>query len=321
MSKTLEEITLTFRRERARFGNGDGGGVSILDCDQAAEPDSMDPPQRVAVKVPCEPNDFAMGLSYRFYGRWTEHPKYGPQFQAKTFVRVQPHGRTGTIRYLMQAPWVGQVIATALWDKFQGRAVDVLRAQPDVAVAATDGKLNAARAEEASKYLAEQAAVENVTIDLVDLFAGRGFPRDLATRAIREWGNKAAELIRRNPYLLMSFRGCGFSLTDQLYLDMGGDPARLKRQALCAWFAIARDTEGHTWHPPAIVERGLRERLAGAAIRPVDAARLAIRAKLLAVRRDEDGVWLADAGKARDEAVVAERVQTWMGKAIERKDQ
>ncbi len=315
MPAKFEEITLTYHWEKARFGNGDSDSVAILECDLVPQPDSdafanLEPLQRVTVKVPCGPADFTVGLDYRLYGRWTEHPKYGRQFVAKTFVRVQPHGRVGTIRYLMLAPWIGQVTATTLWDKFGGQAIQVLRATPAIAVAATG--MNAARADEACRYLVEQEALEDVTVDLVDLFAGRGFPKDLAIRTIKEWGNKAAELIRRNPYLLMGFRGCGFLLTDQLYLDLGGDPARLKRQALCAWHAIASDTDGHTWHPPRIVEKGLRERLAGTAVRPVDAVRLAKRARMLDVKRDDKGVWLADASKAQHEATIAERVRTWL---------
>lgn len=266
----------------------------------------------VIVKTECRPGDLVQGLSYRFYGTWHDHAKYGRQFIAKTFVRVQPHGRAGTIRYLMQAPCVGQVTATTLWDKFQGDAVRILREEPDVAAAAVD-RFSRGSAAEASVWLRGQARTEGVEIDLMDLLGGRGFPRNTGKRAVEEWGNRAAEFIRRNPYILGRFRGGSFIRCDQLYHDLGYDPARLKRQALCASYILRRDREGHTWHRPALLEAGLRDMVAGTNVRPFDAARLAKRAGIIATRKDDNGnVWVADSAKARNEGDIAERVADWM---------
>ena len=311
----LQELTLTYRYERIRFANGsEDTGTAILECLKPADDsltDLLD--NTVIVKCECGPNDFCQGLEYRFYGRWVTHHKHGRQFQAKTFVRTQPHSQQGIIRYLQQAPWVGMAVAKKLWEKFGSDAVRIMREQPDVAVAAVGGSFTADRAAEASQYLVHEQAIESTTIDMIDLLAGRGFPKSIGKRAVAEWGNRAAELIRQNPYLLMRFRGCGFMRCDQLFLDLGGQPDRLKRQALCAWYSIARDTEGHTWYQPAVVERGLRERIAGTNVAAVPAVKLAKRGRLLTVRRDDQGeLWLADAKKAANEATVAERVRDWL---------
>jgi len=319
MGKKLEEISLTFNRERIRF---DGSNVAILECRAEVDPEAKtevqddlfgawNPRNEVIVKAECEPRELTQGLSYRFYGTWSTHPKHGRQFQAKTFVHVQPHGRAGTIRYLMQAPCVGQVTAVTLWDKFQGDAVRILREQPEVAAAAVD-RFGQGAAAEASVWLRGQATMEGVTIDLIDLLGGRGFPKNTAKKAVEEWGNRAAEFIGRNPYILGQFRGCGFLRCDQLYHDLGGDPGRLKRQALCASYVLARDRAGHTWHRPQLVERGLRGMISGATVRPLDACRLAKRAKMISVRRDAAGLtWITDRRKANNEADAAERVLEW----------
>ncbi len=315
MPRNLEEITLTFRHERARFDNGNGPGTAILDChsDLPAFPPNPKQPftHDVIVKVNCKPADLSPGLDYRFYGHWTNHPKYGRQFLAKTFVSTQPHSRAGIIRYLMRAPWVGRKTATILHEKFQDNAVRVLREQPDVASAAAGSGFTPARAEEAAAELERWKALEATTIDLMELFAGRPFPKTLSVDVVKEWGNRAAELIRRNPFLLRHWSRVGFGLCDQLYLDLGHDPARLKRQTLCAVDAIDRNSDGHTWFPPEVIEQSLREKVAGANVRPVDAVRLAVRAKLLATHRD-DGLWLADAKKAENEAAVARRARQWL---------
>jgi exodeoxyribonuclease V alpha subunit len=276
----------------------------------------------VIVKCNCPPDELVQGLSYRFYGSWSNHERHGKQFVAKTYVRVQPHGRAGVIRYLTTTcagNGVGQQTAIKLWDKFGGDAVRILRESPEVAVAAvgmphfTEDKASAS-----SRILQEEQALEAVHIDLIDLLGGRGFPRDTAKKAVGEWGNKAAELIRRNPYLLMRFRGCGYLRTDQLYLDQGGRPAALKRQALAAWYAIARDTEGNTWHRPEYVEAGIRGRVGGAEVVPVPAMILAKRGGLLSVIRNGDGVpWLAERRKADNERTVAEHVRAMLDAPVQ----
>lgn len=302
MTAKLEEVEFTYQQEKVRFDED----AAILDC-------HLDGTGRVAVKTGCRINDFNRGLSYRFYGVWVEHPRYGRQFHAKTFVRVQPHDRTGTIRYLMLIPNIGRTIAQALWDKLGGDAVKILREQPDVASAAVGRVLSLKRATEASAFLQQQKQIEDATIDLMDLLAGYGFPKTTPKDAIEEWGNRAAELLKRNPFLLGRFPGCGFLLCDRLYLDLGGDPARRKRQALCAWDVLHRDTSGSTWYRPAIVERGLKEKIGGARVEPVKALTLAKRAGIIATNRDDEGrLWLAEEKRAENEAAVASRVRYWL---------
>lgn len=330
MPARLTELTLIYRRERIRWDetailecehvNGErvlpsGDTVHVCEAELAADP--FLPPAGVVVKAPCEPDELTPGLSYRFYGTWQTHERHGRQFVARTFVRVQPHGQAGVLRYLTTTcagHGVGHATARALWDKFQGDAVRILREEPDVAAAAvgmphfTDEKAAAA-----SAVLREESAIEAVSIDLIDLLGGRGFPRDTGKKTVQEWGNRAAVLIRRNPYLLMRFRGCGFARTDQLYLDQGGRPDALKRQALCAWYALARESEGHTWFRPEQVEAGLRARVAGATVQPVSAVVLARRAKILSTRRDAEGrLWVAEHRKSDNERTVAEAVRAML---------
>jgi exodeoxyribonuclease V alpha subunit len=345
MSK-LHEITAIFRRERIRWdttaiiecdpmdngssgsdgnGNGNGNGNSKTAAGQSATGNlatrnrsgrglHIDLAPALSVKVDeCQPDDFHAGLSYRFYGRWESYTnkrtnQTQKQFRAKTFVRAAPHGREGVTRYLQLAPGVGLATAQKLWERFQSDAVRILREHPDVASAAVGGQFGNAKASRAAEWLEGEKAAENVTIDLTELFAGRGFPRNLPKLVLAEWGNKAAELIRRNPYLLRFFPRCGFARCDGLYMDLGGDPVKLKRQSLVAWYMIDRDNEGHTWFTPDQAERLIREKIGGAGRRldPVKALRLAKRAKLLAVHRDRDGrPWIADAKKADNETVVA----------------
>ena len=324
MPKQLTEITAVFRREKIRWES-----TAIIECDEpgsdASKPtlgalDLIDFTPGITIKVTCDPDDFMPSLSYRFYGHWSEYTnrrtgKTERQFVAKTFVRCQPHGMAGIIKYLTQAPGIGHAIARQLWDKFQGDAVRILRESPEVAAAACQS-LREEPARAASLFLVDEQAMEDCTIDLIDLLGGRGFPKSTAKATVQEWGNRAAELIKRNPYLLMRFRGCGFLRCDQLYLDQGGDPARIKRQAYCAWYALARDTNGHTWHTQQVVEAGLRGMVSGSAVRGQDAAKLAVRGKLLSVCRRDGKLWLAEGKKARNEKRLAELVAAMLQEPV-----
>jgi hypothetical protein len=317
MPRKLLEVTAVYASQQFRFKNATGdvivGEASIQNGDGR--------PQRIAVKGPVDNDDEpASGVTYRWYGYWSDYTNRRTgeterQFCFSTYVRATPHGRTGVVRYLERAPHVGRVIAGRLWDVFGEKCVEVLRTDPGQAAAKID-RLSLAGAEEAGKWLIEQQALENCTIELIDLLDGRGLPKSVAKQAVKQYGNLAAAIVRSNPYLLMRFRGCGFKRADALYLDLGKPPAKLKRQSLCAWHSIASNTSGDTWHYVGVVEQGLKGSIAGADVRLEDALRLAVRSGMLATTWTDgrDGVpawdgsicWLAEQKKARNELRIAE---------------
>ena len=330
MSVRPQELTLIFCRERPGCRWDD---TAILECEEPAAAEDLkvlaektihgdlngllDGRKSVIVKASdCPPEDLTEGLSYRFYGRWSDHERHGRQFVAQSYVRVQPHGRTGVIRYLKitcAGHGVGQATAHKLWERFGGDAVRVLRESPDVAAAGVDLRhFTSEVAAEASAALKAESGREAVNIALTDLLGGRGFPRDTPKRCVAEAGNRAAEFVRRSPYWLMRFKGCSFSRTDQLYIDLGGDPTAIKRQAYCARDLIVRNGKGHTWHEDRVIDSGLRGRISGTTADLFQAVRLGKRAGLLALRpheRDENRVWIAERGAAENEATIAEHVR------------
>jgi exodeoxyribonuclease V alpha subunit len=127
----------------------------------------------------------------------------------------------------------------------------------------------------------------------------------------------AAKIIRRNPYILMRFRGCGFRRCDAMYIHLGHSPDRLKRQALCARYSIASRTDGDTWFPVDVAIAGLKSSIGGAELQPGKALKLAKRAGIIATQRtDRDGnlvdsggrLWIAESKKRDHEKYIAERL-------------
>lgn len=310
MPKKLEELRLIWLNTKFRFANT-GGDVLIGDCATSLD-DYLGP----TVKVTEEDEHPVANGTYRFYGSWTE-TKYGRQFVAKTFIECTPIGKAGVIAYLKRAPHIGHAIAHDLWSKFADKAVQILREQPDVAAAASK-HLKQEKAEEASQYLEERRALEQCTIEVIDLLEGHGFPKGLPKALVRGYGNRAAQEIRDSPYIVMGYRGCGFKRADALYLALGGDPASMLRQRLCAWYAVASNRNGDTWHYSEVAKRGLLSAIGGAEVEESEAVRLACFHGDLAANWtngiagapdwDGDCMWLATGPNANNERRLAEYV-------------
>jgi exodeoxyribonuclease V alpha subunit len=261
------------------------------------------------VKGYAEEGELRPGIPYRFYGNWKTHKTWGKQFEFKTFTPSAPHGRRGVIRYLMQLPGIGEVVATQMWDCWETEAIDKLRDEPELA-ADRIRFLTPVKAGLASETLKKSKMLENVTIELMDLLDGRGFPKKTIREAINRWGNRAPELISRNPYLTVVFRGVGFGIADKLYLDLGKDPARLKRQTMCLEYAILNDGGGHTWFSDNWCLKSLQEKIASADVLIGKAVKLGVRTKRLAFRRDAKGrPWIALREHADNESAIADKIK------------
>lgn len=320
---STEEITAAFCRERFRWG--DTAIVEAFLCNGstsvAADDFDDDADPYVTIKVNCEPEELDRDVEYRWLGRWHNHPKYGRQFHASTFIQAVPHGRDGVIAYLVAAGHglgFGKVRARVCWELFGPDAVSVFRSDPHEIGRRLAGAKRPVSEETLvvmAEKLNENAGLEACTLDLMDLLPGRGFPKTTVRESIRKYGNRAARIIRRDPYRLMEFRGCGFKRCDAMYLELGHNPARLKRQALSAWYAMASNSEGHTWFPAEYAVRALHATISGTALRDEAAFRLAVRGKALAELRTSGAQgpvsefggqrWFAERKKADNEADVA----------------
>lgn len=325
MPAKLQEITATYLTERFRFANSDGDVVI------ASAWANSDINAEIAIKGQADVDELIRDQTYRFYGRWTTYKnkrtgQEEKQFAFDSFVIQQPHSREGVVQYLRAAGeghGFGIGRAQKCWELFGSDAVKMLREQPATVAERLSSsgphhKLSAEQAEKIAAVLSEQAALEGCTLDLMDLLTGRGFPKGTARLATRAWGNHAAQIIRRNPYRLMEFRGCGFKKTDSLYLDLGLPPGRLKRQALCAWYTLARDSEGHTFYPISVAQQGIKGSIAAADLQIERAIELANRSGYTAelqtsrasgpITPDGQYRWLAEGKKATNEAELAQAV-------------
>ncbi len=257
----------------------------------------------------------SVGVRYRFLGQFQEG-KRGREFRWDTFVRDIPHDPEGVVKYLAElCPGIGPVKAAVLVDALGTDAAAIIRENP--ALAAEHAGLTMEQAEAAAAALEKSAATEATRIDLFALLKGRGFSQKLIQAAIDKWGVRAAETIQRNPYapMLSQLPSAGFKRCDKLYLDLGRDPNRLKRQALCLLYALRSDSSGNTWLSADVCARAVVDAVGRDAARPVEAAILLKRCRKISVRRDDatpPAVWIAEADKARDEWLISENLRRLM---------
>lgn len=275
------------------------------------------------VKGTAKIGDLMPGATYRFYGKWRDgNGKYGPAFHFDVATESEPRGRTAIVAYLVRhlAPFstgVGPVRAGKLYDTFGEQAVEVLADQPKRAAEIlfdgrpTENQWNGL--ERAAAALAADAKLRNAKIQLHGMFEGSGFPGATIQQCLDRWGPKAPFFVKRDPFLLLTagIRGAGFQRCDALYLRLGGHPAKLKRQALCGWYALKTDGQGHTWHAVGTVIQAVKRGIAGTEAKPAKAIKLAVRAGWMTERTDsKDQKWLAEANSANGESDIARIVRS-----------
>lgn len=318
MAALFQEITARYLHERIRFPGRTGEADTVLaSCRfvDGEKPATLNGgPFVVKVK---EEEELHENQEYRFLGKWIRytHPRFNTtedQFAADSFTESVPAGREGIIAYLIRAGeghGIGPGRAAKIYDLYLGDAIRTVREEPSTVAAAVRG-LSLVDAKAASTWLKARQATELTSLDLVELLNGRGFLKSTPKKAIDLWGARAAKVVRRDPYKLMAIRGAGFKRCDAMYLSLGLPPDRMKRQALCAWYATEQQTKlgGHTWIAAAVVDHGLRSQIGGCQPDLIRALKLAKRAGILSIKVDGGKSWIATASRARNEQYIAERI-------------
>lgn len=328
MASKLQEIEGIFRGERYRFGDCLIGEIELANgCEQSFGTKFL------TIKGDADDGELHRNGRYRFYGRKTSYRnkrsgRDEQQFHFVTFVTATSHDRDGIVEYLTRAGQglgMGRGTAEKLWKAFGSDAVKEIRQDPTI-LAKFANRISQDQCRAIGEILQAQKATEDATIELTGLLSGRGLPKTTARKAIKKWGNRAAEVIRRDPYALMAFRGCGFRLCDALWIELGLSPHRLRRQALAAWYAVASDNSGDTWFPVERVAQAVQASIGGTHCDPVRAIKLATRlakwspnhyGALAAIRTDGPSgplvegagkLWLAEGKHANAERELARRV-------------
>ena len=299
----LVAVYLGLKHPSCCWDNDDGTQTIVAKVEQVNVEKCVD----LFIKGTIYPGQLKRDLTYRFYG-FTKEYRGEDQFVFESFVIETPAGEDAVVAYLTQCNGIGPAMARSIFKLYGDNSVAKLREHPD-AVADEVSRLTVEKAREASAFLKKSETTERSKMDILGLLKGRGFPKKTIEKLLDDYGAEASQVVARNPYLLMRYKGCGFGKTDEMYLQMGLNRSRMKRQALCAWHAVAKQTGGDTWWRFDHVAREIRQNISSASVDVERAMRLAVRGKTLAECFRDGHRWVAEYKKARDEERIAELVE------------
>lgn len=274
------------------------------------------------VKGLAPDTEFIIGSSYSFEGAWREGREWQgrkqKEFQFAKFVRSEPHSRIGLVYYLEKfCPGIGPTIASRIFDEFQQSAVKVLRSSPAEVAEKVQG-LTLEVAQAASEELKKNVKFEETRIELTQLFMGKQFSRQLPAMVLKKWGVHAAARIKRDPFCLLvaGFPSCGFNRCDRMYVEQGKKLHKLKRLMLFIWHQVRESMDGHTWHQAKEIISKLRrdasvsdegpEAMTSAEKRILRALELGVRSGWLAIKKTQDGIFVAEGQSAENEETIAD---------------
>lgn len=271
------EICGRIHREVFRFADG-AGSIHALNTGYN-------------VVGPNLPGSLVPGVSYRFIGQWKEHKKYGQQFRYESFSIDPRLDRRSVICYLqtmLKGKFFGSVTAGKIFDEYGEQSLEVLRELPEKV--AEDLRLSLQRVREWSEVLVKNMDIEKLRAEVLGLLAGYGFRKDVADHAIKLWGAKAPEYLRRDPFKLIVHRipSCGFDRVDRMYIEHGGNPNKLKRHLFAVLHHCYRERSISTWITMEDFRHAIDKRLA-TDIKVGRVIKLGVRSGRLSVRQTVEG--------------------------------
>jgi exodeoxyribonuclease V alpha subunit len=197
------------------------------------------------------------GLSVRVSGDFVDDPRHGRQFRADTLVPLEPDTLVGLERYLGSGvvPGVGPGFAKRIVQAFGLETLNVLDREPE-RLAEVPG-LGERRREGIVKGWAAQRALSNVML----LLQTHGASASLAVRIVKQYGERAGEIVQRSPYrLALDVHGVGFKTADRIARSLGlaGDhPERAQAGVMHELSTLVES--GHVSVPRSLlVERAAR---------------------------------------------------------------
>ncbi|GAA0363981.1 ATP-dependent RecD-like DNA helicase [Alkalibacterium iburiense] len=168
------------------------------------------------------------GDHYQFFGKWTDHPKYGLQFQAHKYMKEKPSSKEAVITYLSSPRFkgIGKKTAELIVDTLGTDCIDKIL--EDETVLDQVPQLNKIKKETLLSVIEKEQGMQKIIIALNNF----GLSNRLAYKVYQRFEGKALITIQENPYVLIEeIDGIGFNRADSIAEEMGieGDsPERIK---------------------------------------------------------------------------------------------
>jgi len=254
------------------------------------------------------------GDELRLTGRWVEHPRFGEQFKAESYVTVAPSTLEGIRKFLGtgRVKGIGPTMASRIVDTFGLDSLEIMDRDP-ARLLEIHGIGRATLAKVQASW-EKHRGIQQIMIFLT----GHGIGPGVAVKAYGKYGAAAVDVVRDDPFRLAEdVIGVGFRTADRIAQRIGipaDSPQRLRAGLL---FTLSEaSVEGHVFLP--------RSRLLedASALLEIDQAllepeldQLQQRQSVVAVVRSDDETAIFTLRLEAAEASVANHIRELLGHA------
>ena len=220
-----------------RFQNSDSGFVI-----GTFTPDNGDP-------IVCKGTipGYVQGAPYHITGTVINDKQWGLQVNVKAAVSVKPTGKQSIISFLGSGaiPGIGPMTARRIYKTFGDDSLEILEDHPERLVEVQG------IGEKSVKKMVDTIPKVLKYRDVIAFFTDFGISTTTINAMIREYGAKAAEAVKENPYILCKVKGFAFTRADQIAQKMHIDRYDHRRleAGLVATLRYGCQRDGHTLMP------------------------------------------------------------------------
>lgn len=164
--------------------------------------------------------------SYRFFGHFVDHPRYGRQFQVDNYQQERPTSANGVVNYLSSEkfPGIGKRTAEKIVEILGEDAIDRIITAPDCLKEVP--QLNEKKRQTIIDTIRLNHGMEQVIVGLNRY----GFGSQLSFTIYQTYKEETLDIIHENPYQLVEdIEGIGFKRADNIAEQLGIEADSEKR--------------------------------------------------------------------------------------------
>lgn len=196
------------------------------------------------------------GMRLELTGDYKYHTRHGLQFLAESVKVVEPDGAAAIEKFLKSGIFkgVGEVTAKNIVERFGERTLDVMKTSPEK-LAEVKG-ISAKKAAEICATLREHGEMQDTLVYLQRFDVSL----NLALKIYKTYGARTEEVVKTNPYQLISdVERVGFQTADKIAQEVGitKDSDFRIRAGIIYTLKEASNKSGHTALPDDILKKEL----------------------------------------------------------------
>ncbi len=215
------------------------------------------PQERDLVTIVGNFANIQAGQTLQMSGFWREHPKFGQQFQVKTYRETKPATLTGIEKYLGSGliKGVGPVTAKRIVTHFGLETLDIIENQI--------GRLTEVPgiAQKRVKMIQTTWETQKAIKEVMLFLQGHGVSTTYAVKIYKQYGDESISIVTQNPYRLATdIYGIGFVTADAIARNIGIEPHSEYRYRSGLLHVLGEASEeGHCFLPQTeLVERTVK---------------------------------------------------------------